>query len=664
MTFLEAAIEVLKREGKPLHTRQLAIKARELNLLSVVGRDPEGTMEQRLKDAMEKPDPRLGLIAIRDGMYGLVSYPPQPYPARAEAPAAKAEAGEANGGDGEAAEARSGEQPAGEQPAGEKKGRRRRGRRGRGKRGGEGAAAKAGAEPGGEAEVASDEEGADEAEAEAPSAEAAPAAGAKADGGERRGRRRSRRGGRGRRRGEKPAAESAEATEAVDTAEGETETAAEDVTADLPERVTPEDEVAAAVEASDEVAETMAARQEGAGEPSEAAVEGADSELLIEEGAEAEAPDEEGGLDEEFDLPSGPLLAPSSGAEESTRGDEDRTLRPEIQGRRIGDDRPSRHRRGRDRDRGRGRGGEREARNGQQPAQQGQPQQQRPQQQQPQQPPREPGREPIREIDRPGPPSTVSAGGSAIDAVVEVLRGSDGRPMHVRQLADLMLKRHLVDGKLGHGEVVRQLRAALVREARDREADGLRARVRALGGGHYALADRKLDQELVPIERELADKAQRLREATQNAVRRRIQRLPPPAFEALGRALADKLGITGVELVRRGDGVAYYGGQKTLGVASVKTLIAMRPGEAEVGRRAVGELRAGLAARGYDEGLLLAGGRAAQDGLTELKAGTGVVVHDGQSLAGLCIQKGLGVRRVHLPIDYLDLELFSELTET
>ncbi len=257
----------------------------------------------------------------------------------------------------------------------------------------------------------------------------------------------------------------------------------------------------------------------------------------------------------------------------------------------------------------------------------------------------------------------MSAGGGVIEAALEVLRNSDGRPMHVRQLADVALNRHLVDGKLAHPELVRQLRAALVREARDREADGLRARVRGLGGGHYALADRKLDQELVPLERELADKAARLREATLHAVCRRVQRLSPPAFEALGCALLDKLGFSGVELVRRGDGVAYYGGQKALGVATVKTLIAMRPGEAEIHRRAVGELRAGLAARGYDEGLLLAGGRAAAEGLAELKAGAGVVVHDGQSLAALCISKGLGVRRVNLPIDYLDLELFSELTE-
>jgi hypothetical protein len=109
--------------------------------------------------------------------------------------------------------------------------------------------------------------------------------------------------------------------------------------------------------------------------------------------------------------------------------------------------------------------------------------------------------------------------------------------------------------------------------------------------------------------------------------------------------------------------VAYYGGQRQLGVATLKTLVAMRPGENELGRRAVGELRAGLQAKGFDEGILLAAGRLNGEAMTELKNGGGVSAHDAESMAGLCLKHGLGVRRVQMPIDYLDLELFSELTE-
>jgi hypothetical protein len=95
----------------------------------------------------------------------------------------------------------------------------------------------------------------------------------------------------------------------------------------------------------------------------------------------------------------------------------------------------------------------------------------------------------------------------------------------------------------------------------------------------------------------------------------------------------------------------------------MKTLVAMRASDVELGRRAIGELRAGLQAKGFDEGILFAAGRLNAEALGELKSGGGVVAYDGESLAALCIRHGLGVRRVQMPIDYLDLELFSELTE-
>ncbi len=156
---------------------------------------------------------------------------------------------------------------------------------------------------------------------------------------------------------------------------------------------------------------------------------------------------------------------------------------------------------------------------------------------------------------------------------------------------------------------------------------------------------------------------QRLREATRTALRRRIQRFPPPAFEALGCAVAEKLGVTALELVRRGDGVAYYGGTRTVGLGTVRALIAIRPGEAEISRRAVGELRAGLQARGYEWGLLLAGGRPSGEALAELKAAPAVEAYDGQTLAVLCARLGLGVRRGQLAVDYLDAEFLAELSE-
>ncbi|MCU1280897.1 MAG: hypothetical protein JWM53_4443, partial [bacterium] len=264
---------------------------------------------------------------------------------------------------------------------------------------------------------------------------------------------------------------------------------------------------------------------------------------------------------------------------------------------------------------------------------------------------------------RPGELRPGASTGDLLETLLELLRGSDGRPMHVRHLVDTAVKRRVLDDKTHPGDLVRLARAALVREQREREAEGLRPRVRALGGGNYGTVDKKLDPELLQAERELGERAARMRDATRVAVRRRLGRMAPAAFDALGRTLSDKLGITGLELLRRGEGVTYWGGARPRGVATTRVLVAFRPGEGEVNRRAVGELRAGLAAKGYDEGLLFAAGRPNGEALAELKQG-GVTLYDGAALAALLVRHGLGVKRVSMPIDYLDLDFFFELQES
>src|SRR3954466_15155289 len=81
MTFVEAAIEILKREGKPLSSRRLAELAVKMNLLSVVGRDPEATMQERLSDALESVTRHPDLVRVKPDTFGLHAYPAQPYPA-------------------------------------------------------------------------------------------------------------------------------------------------------------------------------------------------------------------------------------------------------------------------------------------------------------------------------------------------------------------------------------------------------------------------------------------------------------------------------------------------------------------------------------------------------------------------------------------------------
>ena len=151
---------------------------------------------------------------------------------------------------------------------------------------------------------------------------------------------------------------------------------------------------------------------------------------------------------------------------------------------------------------------------------------------------------------------------------------------------------------------------------------------------------------------------------TRLALLRRLQRLAAPAFESLMRVFAGRIGVGNVEFVKRGDGVCYFGGERLRGGQKRRVLIGIRPGDAEVGRRAVGELRAGLKARGFDEGLLLAGGSSNAEALEELSATAGAVeMYEGRALAARCASEGIGVVRRNMPVDVLDVELFVDVTE-
>ncbi len=77
MTFLEAALEVLKREGKPLHYKELTERAMGKKLLTFVGRTPEVTMQTQLTGAVKKA-PGSPFVRVKPGVFGLLRYPEMP----------------------------------------------------------------------------------------------------------------------------------------------------------------------------------------------------------------------------------------------------------------------------------------------------------------------------------------------------------------------------------------------------------------------------------------------------------------------------------------------------------------------------------------------------------------------------------------------------------
>jgi hypothetical protein len=120
MTFLEAALNILAREGKPLHFKELTERALGKKLLTFVGRTPEVTMQTQLTAAVKKA-PGNPFVRVKPGVFGLLRYPELP-PEEPPAPEEKAEKKAADGDRKEDGEG-----------GGRGRRRRRRGGRGRGR---------------------------------------------------------------------------------------------------------------------------------------------------------------------------------------------------------------------------------------------------------------------------------------------------------------------------------------------------------------------------------------------------------------------------------------------------------------------------------------------------------------------------------------------------
>ncbi len=71
MTFTDAAAEVLRLVGRPLHYKEITDIAIEKNLLSHVGKSPEVTMGARLAAMLKKDSTDTTLIRVKPGVFAL-----------------------------------------------------------------------------------------------------------------------------------------------------------------------------------------------------------------------------------------------------------------------------------------------------------------------------------------------------------------------------------------------------------------------------------------------------------------------------------------------------------------------------------------------------------------------------------------------------------------
>ncbi len=74
MTFTEAAAEVLRQVGRPLHYKEITAYAIEKSLLSHVGKSPEVTMGARLAALFKKPGDENPMVRVRPGVFALKTW--------------------------------------------------------------------------------------------------------------------------------------------------------------------------------------------------------------------------------------------------------------------------------------------------------------------------------------------------------------------------------------------------------------------------------------------------------------------------------------------------------------------------------------------------------------------------------------------------------------
>jgi hypothetical protein len=92
MTFTEAAAEVLRLAGKPLHYKEITELAIEKNLLSHVGKSPEVTMGARLAALLKKEDKTNPIVRVKPGVFALREWSDKKGRKRAEGAAPAEEA--------------------------------------------------------------------------------------------------------------------------------------------------------------------------------------------------------------------------------------------------------------------------------------------------------------------------------------------------------------------------------------------------------------------------------------------------------------------------------------------------------------------------------------------------------------------------------------------
>jgi hypothetical protein len=245
--------------------------------------------------------------------------------------------------------------------------------------------------------------------------------------------------------------------------------------------------------------------------------------------------------------------------------------------------------------------------------------------------------------------------GDAAAAVFQQLR--NGQPMPVRQLAQMMRKRSLVNQD--PEQLWPQLKAELLGDERSYRALGLRPRIVYRGRDLFAPGPVAMST-TADAEAGVANALSRLQSATHKALSTRIAKASAVGFERLIHAYLVAAGYREIEWVKRVGGISYAaatapGLERTI-------LISARSGDQPIDRRGIGELRVGVEAKNLVAGILFSARELSEDAERELeRAGRSISVVCGDQLVAAFVHAGVGVVSAAAPLHYLDDQLLDEL---
>ena len=258
------------------------------------------------------------------------------------------------------------------------------------------------------------------------------------------------------------------------------------------------------------------------------------------------------------------------------------------------------------------------------------------------------------------------SGKDLADSIVQILSGYDrnGGPIPLQRLIETGKRRGRIAADMAQGQAL--VEASVRADDARRKATGLRPRFR-LVDKRLALSDWLLDNEMLRLEREMLQTAERYREHVRKNLLRRLQELPQRSVGELILVLLERIGYSDLQPVKRPGthgAELHLSARLALPHGEYRAAVVVRRDGREIGRERVTELRGALHHYGPAQiGCLITTGQALSGARDEAAApnATPVNLIDGLALVRLCEQEGIGVVRTTISLPVPDIDLFDSL---